>query len=127
MGKTRKTKDREEVRIQDMIAAEEELSVLKQQYGIEDDPNEKKGFFYKLASFFERQSEREKVLVNKKRYIILALLTGWFGGHRFYSKSYKAGLLYLLFFWIGIGIYHTIVDLMIVIPMKPDENGNILI
>ena len=128
MFEKRKTKEKEEeVKIQDLIAAEEELSALKQQYGIEDDPNKKKGFVHRVAGFFERQSEREKVAVNKKKYIILALLTGWFGGHRFYAKNYKVGLLYLLFFWIGLGIYNTIIDLMVVIPMQPDENGNVLL
>lgn len=127
MADKRKTKDKEELKIEDFIAAEEELDSLKKQYGIEDDPQKKKGFVHKVASFFERQTDREKVAVNKKKYIIIALLTGWFGGHRFYVKHYKVAFLYLLFFWIGLGIYNTIIDLMIVIPMQPDENGNVLL
>lgn len=127
MAAKRKTRDKEEIRIEEFIAAEEELDSLKKQYGIEDDSNQKKGFIHRVASFFERQSDREKVAVNKKKYIIIALLTGWFGGHRFYVKHYKVAFLYLLFFWIGLGLYNTIIDLMIVIPMQPDENGNVLL
>jgi len=32
-----------------------------------------------------------------------------------------------LFFWMGIGLYHSIIDVMQVIPMQPDENGRVLL
>ena len=107
------------------IKAEEELKQLRIEHGIED-PNESK-LSRKLSEYFERQENRELVPVSKKKYIVIALLTGWMGGHRFYCKHYKVGLTYLLLFWMGIGLYHTVIDLMQVIPMEPDENGNILL
>lgn len=107
----------------EFIKAEEELKQLREEHGIED-PNEGK-ISRKISGFFERQENREPVAVSKKKYIWLAVLTGWMGGHRFYCKHYKVALTYLLLFWMGIGLYHTIIDLMIVIPMQPDENGNI--
>ena len=121
----KKSKDREEVDINEFVAAEQELKALKEQYGIKDEKEGK--LSHTISRFFERQAGREPVAVSKKKYIILALLTGWFGGHRFYCKHYKVGLLYLLLFWMGIGLYNTIIDLMIVIPMEADENGMILL
>ena len=109
----------------EFIKAEEELKQLRIEHGIED-PNEGK-ISRKISAYFERQANREPVAVSKKKYIILALLTGWMGGHRFYCKHYKVGLTYLLLFWMGIGLYHSILDIMIVIPMQPDKNGKILL
>ena len=109
----------------DFAAAEEELKALKEEYGIED---EKKGgkISRAVSSMFERSANRQPIPISKKKYIWLAVLTGWFGGHRFYAKHYKVGLIYLSLFWLGIGLYHTILDILQVIPMKPDENGMIL-
>ena len=122
----KKSKDKkEEIDINEFVAAEQELKELKEEYGIEDEREGK--LSHKISGFFERQAEKEPVAVSKKTYIILAILTGWFGGHRFYCKHYKVGLVYLLLFWLGIGLYHTIIDLMVVIPMQPDENGKILL
>ncbi|MGN1156286.1 MAG: TM2 domain-containing protein [Agathobacter sp.] len=122
----KKSKDKkEEIDINEFLAAEQELKELKEEYGIKDEKEGK--LSHKISGFFERQAEKEPVAVSKKTYIILAILTGWFGGHRFYCKHYKVGLVYLLLFWMGIGLYHTILDLMVVIPMQPDENGKILL
>ena len=114
-----------EASLTELIAAEEELRLLKKEHGIEETEEEKKGFVHSVASFFERQADRPKVPVNKKKYLWLAGLTGWFGGHRFYSKHYKVGFLYLAFFWMGLGLYNTIIDVLQVIPMQADENGNV--
>ena len=107
------------------IKAEEELKQLRKEHGIED-PKEGK-ISRKISSYFERRADREPVAVSKKKYIWLAVLTGWMGGHRFYCKHYKVGLTYLLLFWMGIGLYHSIIDVMQVIPMEADENGMILL
>ena len=107
------------------IKAEEELKQLRKEHGIAD-PKEGK-MSRKISAYFERKANQEPVAVNKKKYITIALFTGWMGGHRFYCKHYKVALTYLLLFWMGIGLYHTIIDLMQVIPMQPDENGNILL
>lgn len=103
------------------IAAEEELKQLRIEHGIED-PDEGK-LSKKITKMFDDRENREKVAVSKKKYIRLALLTGWMGGHRFYAKRYKLAMIYLLFFWTGIPLYNCIIDLMQVIPMPADENG----
>uniref|UniRef100_UPI0040564000 TM2 domain-containing protein n=1 Tax=Agathobacter sp. TaxID=2021311 RepID=UPI0040564000 len=108
--------------------ATEELRQLKKEYGIEDQLPKRGGkISRKVSSWFERNENQEPIPINKKKYILLALLTGWFGGHRFYVKHYRVGLIYLLLCWAGIGLYHSMVDIMIAIPMKPDENGDIMV
>lgn len=118
-GKTseddKKVSDKEKMKaLMDVAIATEELRQLKKEYGLD-------------GTRITEKYNQEGILINKKKYIWLAVLTGWFGGHRFYVKHYKVGLLYLLFSWAGIGLYHSMVDIMIAIPMKADENGNILV
>lgn len=80
-----------------------------------------------ISGFFDRREAREKQVLNKKKYILLAVFTGWMGGHRFYARQWPTAILYLAFFWCGFPLAMTIVDLMIVIPMQANENGNILL
>lgn len=102
---------------------ENELQKTKEEYGIEDKPTKLQSFVNKI---YDMIYAREKRMVNRRKYIKLALFTGWFGGHRFYTHQYKTAVLYLLLFWSGFPIAMTIVDLMIALPMKPDEEGMIL-
>lgn len=128
MGRKPKEKaDKSEVSFEEYYAAQQELEELQKKYGVEEEPKKEGRISRKISSFFDNQENRELVAINKKKYIWLLVLTGWFGGHRFYVKHYKVGLFYLLFFWMGMGVYHSIIDLMAVIPMEPDENGNILL
>ncbi len=121
----RKRKKEEEQKIMnDIIMAQAELDALKREHGIEQ---EEKGIKKAISNFFDRRDSREKVLLNKKTYIWLAVLLGWVGAHRFYSKQYLLGIIYLVLFWSGVPIAMTIIDLMVIIPMQPDENGNVLI
>ena len=115
----------------EIAVLQEELNVLKKEHGIED---EKKGFAKFIDLYFnsgtaktEEKPKKERVLsvVNRKKYGWIVVLTGWFGGHHFYAKRYKLGLLYLLFFWSGFPAAMAIVDWLIWLPKKPDENGNI--
>lgn len=100
---------------------EEELHQLKEQYGIEEE-----------KSWFRRTMDKIMELkyaphpVNRKKYIKIAIFTGWFGGHRLWAKQYFTGVLYLLLFWTGIPAAMTMIDLMIALPKEPDENGIII-
>ena len=78
-----------------------------------------------ISNFFDKREAMSNVPINKKKYIWLAVLLGWAGGHRFYTKQYTTAVLYLLTFWTGYSLAMTIIDLMIVIPKKTDEEGNI--
>lgn len=107
----------------DLARAEDELYSLQ-----EKNLPAKRSILYRIVdSYFAKQTNRQKHIVSRKKYLWLCILTGWFGGHRFYEKRYKLALIYLLFAWTGIPIAMTMVDWMIALPITPDENGNILI
>ena len=116
-------KQEEKKLLEDIAYAQDELNQLKKEYGIED---EEKGVKKLISTVLNKREEREKVLINKKKYLWLGLL-GVFGAHRFYAKQYPTAILYLLFCWTGISISMTLIDLTIVAPMQADENGNILL
>lgn len=110
--------------LDEYVALQRELNELKAQHG---EPMPEGRVSRAISGFFDRREAREKRLLNKKKYILLALLTGWMGGHRFYARQWVTAVLYLLLFWCGFPAAMTIVDLLIVIPMQADENGNILL
>lgn len=117
-------KEKPEINIQEMLALQEELNQTKKEYGIE----EKEGRISRIISgFFDRRAARQKQPLNRKKYLLLAIFTGWCGGHRFYAKRYAVAILYLLFFWTGFPLAMTIIDILTVIPMKADEDGMIFL
>lgn len=118
---TAKRKAEELQLISDIACAQEELNQLRREHGLE---KEEKGLKRLISWWLDKREAREKVPVSKKKYIRLCLL-GMFGAHRFYAKQYITGVIYLLLCWSGISISMTIIDWMIVAPMKADENGNI--
>ncbi len=107
-----------------LIALEEELERTKQEYGIV----EKEKWWVRIGDWLVNNTgKREKVRVNRHLYCWLALLLGNFGVHRFYTKQYLLGFIYLAFSWTFIPFGMAIIDIMIALPMKPDENGTILL
>ncbi len=120
--KTDKKKD-EKVNFDDYLALQKELDETRQKYGVEV----KEGKVSRaISNFFDKREARELHSVSRKKYLILALLTGWMGGHRFYARQYPTAIFYLLLFWTGFPFAMTLIDLMIAIPKEADENGNIL-
>lgn len=121
-------KDPKEERVspEEYYSLMQKLEETKQQYGIVDEPVPEGRISRAISGFFDRREAKEKVSVRKKTYLLLALFTGIVGGHRFYTKKWATAILYLVTSWSGFSIAMTIVDLIIVIPMQPDENGNIL-
>lgn len=111
-----------DIKIADLIALQQELADVKKEYGVE----EKEGRISALISrYFEKKEMRQEIPLSRKKYILLAVFTGWMGGHRFYAKQYPMAILYLLFFWSGFPMAMTVIDLLIAIPKPIDENGNI--
>lgn len=110
--------------LEEYMALVQELEELKAQNG-EAKPEGRVS--RAISGFFDYRENREKQVLNKKKYILLAVFTGWMGGHRFYARQWPTAILYLLLFWSGFPVAMTIVDLMIVIPMQANENGNILL
>lgn len=107
-----------------MIALEEELAVLREEHGIAQPVK----WWHKIGDFICQKADRESVEINRKKYIKLALSCGWLcGAHLFYAHKKIQGLLYILFFWTAIPVAMTFVDLMIILPMKADESGNVMV
>ena len=109
--------------------------MMSQTQHTDTDSQKKKKFEYTpdpnpgwLWNFIDRtltwRENREKHCVNRKTYLLWCLL-GVFGAHRFYEKRPIQGLVYLATCWSGFSAAMTLLDAIIVIPMKPDENGNI--
>ena len=113
----------EGIDIDEYVALQRELDELEKEAGIKKE----KGLTRLISSYFERRDAREKVLVSKKKLILVALLLGWCGAHRFMLKQWVLGTVYLCFCWTIFPIGMTIVDLLEYLPMKADENGNILV
>lgn len=112
------------IKVNELIALEEELYELKRQQGVKERPR----LWMRLGDFLVAHEEKTRRTVSRKRYIQLALSCGWLcGSHRLYSGKYISGLLYLLLCWTGIPMAMTMIDLMIVLPIKADENGIIKI
>lgn len=113
----------ERIDLDEYVALQRELDELK----IKTGEKKERGITRLVSSLFEKSESREKVCVSKKKHLWTAILLGWAGGHRFQAKQYFLGILYLLTCWSGFSMAMTVVDLLIIIPMQPDENGNILV
>ena len=96
------------------------LDELKEKYGVQE---EEKGIKKAVSGFFDRKDAFSQIPIKKKTYVRLALFLGAFGGHRFYTKQYPSAILYLLTCWTGYSLAMTMVDLLIAVPKKADENG----
>lgn len=122
-AKKKNQRELDQQQMKEYLDLANELEKVKEEYGVVEEPTKLERIVNRIYGIIYA---REKRLVNRKKYIWLALLTGWCGGHRFYTHQYKTAVLYLVLFWSGFPIAMTIVDLMIALPMKPDENGMIL-
>ncbi len=114
----------ENIDLDEYVALQRELDELRKEQGIE--PERKEGKISRLiSSYFEKKDNKPKVKINKKKHLWTAILFGWAGGHRFQAKQYLLGAVYLLLCWSGFSMAMTIVDLLVIIPMPADEDGNI--
>lgn len=116
----------EKITVKDYVLASMALEDAKMEAGIEDEETYK-GFFGMLKRYQDWKEHRTRHKVNKKKYLLLLVLLGWMGGHRYYEKRYILGAVYTLFFWTCLPLCSCLVDAMIAIPIKADENGDILI
>lgn len=115
-------KERDYIDPKQFIALEEELERTKREYGVQ----EERGRIGKIGDWIASNAgKRKKVRVNRHLYCWLALLLGVFGIHRFYTRQWLLGFIYLVFCWTFIPFGMAIIDIMIALPMKPDEEGKI--
>lgn len=117
-------KKEESVSMKEYLDASMELEKLRKENGIEV---EEKGISKWITRFFNYKENRQKVALNKKKYLWVMLLLGWCGGHRFMAKQYVLGVVYLLLCWTGFSVAMTLIDLLIAIPLEADENGMVLV
>ena len=117
-------KKKDDVSISELVKAQEELRALKEQHGIKEEEGR---ISAAISRFFDQSGKRREIPVNRKKYLLLALFTGWMGGHRFYAKQYAVAILYLLFFWSGFPFAMTLIDLMIALPKETDADGMMMI
>ena len=108
----------------DFIKAELALQDAKMEAGIDVENEKGKGL---IGKYHDWKKNRTKHKVNKKKYILLCLLLGWCGGHRYYEKRYWLAAFYTLFFWTVIPFFLCVTDLLIALPVQADENGDIVI
>lgn len=116
----------EKITIKDYVLANMALEDAKLEAGIQDE-EPPKGLFGLLYRYQNWKENRTRHRVNKKKYILLLIFLGWMGGHRYYEKRYLLGAVYTAFFWTFIPLCSCLVDLLIVLPAKADENGDIMI
>ena len=109
MGKRRMQDHPDYIDPNQMIALEEEMAALKKEYGIVDKPK----WWMRLGDFIANHAGTRQ--------------PGWAGGHRFYTKQYALGFIYLLFCWTGIPFAMTLIDLMIALPRQADEQGRLFL
>ena len=115
---------REEVTMEEYLAAKAELDAVREEYGIR--PKEGK-ISRAISNFFNKRDAKELRTVSRKKYLLLALFTGWMGGHRFYARQWVVAVLYLALFWTGFPLAMTIIDLMAAIPKEADKDGTICV
>ncbi len=115
---------KQEVTMDEYLAAKAELDAVREEYGVK--PREGR-ISRAISNFFDKRDARELHKVSKKKYLLLAVFTGWLGGHRFYAKQWVVAVLYLVFFWSGFSLAMTVIDLLAVIPKEADEDGYILV
>lgn len=122
--KIQNEKKQDKVTMKEYLDAQMELEKLQKEHGIE---KKEKGISRFISSMFERKEKRQKVQVNRKKFLLTTVLLGWCGGHQFMAHRYVLGTFYLLLFWTGFPLAMTLIDLLIYIPIPQDENGNILV
>lgn len=124
MERKKKQQKEERMNFADLAKLEDELHEAEKAVGLEKPLT----WWQKLGDwYFHWEACRERHVVKKKIYLILTLLLGWAGIHRFYEKRWKLGMFYLALFWTGFPVALAAVDFLIALPMKADENGKILI
>lgn len=116
-------REAETVDIKKLLELEEELICIKKENGL---CTENSRFVKTVDRLLERFPSK-KISVNRRRYLKLALLTGFVGGHRYYSGQYITAVLSTLFFFTGIPFASSLINCMTAFPMQADADGNIIL
>lgn len=124
MKRKSSSEPKKEVTMEEYLAAKAELDAVREEYGVKP----KEGRISRaISGFFDKRDAKELHTVNRKKYLLLALFTGWMGGHRFYARQWVVAILYLALFWSGFPLAMTIIDVLAAIPKEADKDGNICV
>jgi len=66
-------------------------------------------------------------VVNKVAYVLLAILLGSIGVHKFYAGKTGMGILYLVFCWTGLPAIAGLIEGIIALTKSADAYGNIVV
>ena len=66
-------------------------------------------------------------VVNKIAYVVLAILLGDIGVHKFYAGKIGLGIVYLIFCWTAIPAVIGLIEGIIAAFKPADQNGNIVV
>lgn len=111
-----------DVNISRMLELEMELDELRKENSIEV----RSPLWIRMGDWVVAHMRHPR-LINRRKYIQLALSCGWLcGAHRFYSGHKWQGVIYLLLSWTGFSLAMTLVDVLsVMLKYQPDENGMI--
>lgn len=102
----------------DKQAAQDEAGQEEEVYGFW-------GKVYKLYNAYHAKTRGFRF--KKKTYLWLLFLTGWAGGHRWYQGRRILGAVETALFWTGLPLILCVMDFMEVVPLKPDEDGYVVL
>ncbi|MCR5516665.1 MAG: TM2 domain-containing protein [Lachnospira sp.] len=118
MSKGKSVADDSRIDVNGLIRAEEELSQLKREYGIE----EKLPFWKKCINFYINMKEKRKpVQISKKKYCLTALFGGLFGIHQFLVGRKAMGVIYLLLSVTGLSFAMSVLDIWYAAFLETDD------
>lgn len=108
-----------------LLQADFERQARMDELGIEEPVY---GFWGKIYNFMNwYHSKTRGFRFKKKTYMLLMLFTGWAGGHRWYQGRRYLGLFETCLFWTGLPLIMCVMDFMEVVPLKPDEDGYVIL
>lgn len=86
------------------------------------------GFWGKIYKFYNwYHAKTHGFRFKKKTYLWLMLFTGWAGGHRWYQGRRFLGAIETALCWTGLPLFLCVSDFMEIVPMKPDDEGYVIL
>lgn len=114
----------EDPRVQ-LLQADFEKQAAQNEAGVEEEVYGFWGVVWKVYMWYHNKTHGFRF--KKKTYMWLLFLTGWCGGHRIYQGRKILGAISVLLCWTCLPLVLSVQDFMEVYPIKPDEEGYIVL
>lgn len=108
-----------------LLQADFAKQAAQQEAGVEEEVYGFWGVVWKIYMWYHNKTHGFRF--KKKTYMWLLFLTGWCGGHRIYQGRWILGAISVLTCWTCFPLVLCVQDFMEVYPIKPDEDGYIVI